>query len=235
MRPHPLAAALLLLSAPAAAQPSRSATAATTQRLSDTLPVLPDVYARRVAQFAAEPVVTGRVVFLGNSITQGGDWPRLLGDSTVVNRGIGGDVTFGVRARLDDVIRRRPSKLFLLIGVNDVSRDIPEAVIAANVRAIVEEVRAGSPETVVYVQSVLPLNSTVTGFPQHYDKGDHVVRLNRLLRGVAAASRARFVDLYPLFLDRQGRLDVRYTRDGLHLNEAGYQRWVAHLRATRSL
>ena len=61
-------AALALLSTAAAAQPP-----ATTQRLSDTLPVLPDVYAQRVARFEAEPVVTGRVVFLGNSITQGGD------------------------------------------------------------------------------------------------------------------------------------------------------------------
>jgi lysophospholipase L1-like esterase len=231
MRPTARAlAALALLSTAAAAQPP-----ATTQRLTDTLPVLPDVYASRLAQFEREPVVTGRVVLLGNSITQGGDWPRLLADSTVVNRGIGGDVTFGVRARLDDVIRRRPSKLFLLIGINDVSKDVPEPVIAANVRAIVEAVKAGSPETAVYVQSVLPLNPTVPGFPQHYDKGDHVVRLNRLLRGVAASAHARFVDLYPLFLDAHGRLDARFTRDGLHLNEAGYARWVAHLKKIGAL
>ncbi len=231
MRAHALALVLLLLTTGTAG----AQTPATTQRLSDTLPVLPDVYARRVAQFESEPVATGRVVFLGNSITQGGDWPRLLGDSTVVNRGIGGDVTYGVRARLEDVIRRRPSKLFILIGINDVSKDIPDAVIAENVRAIVESVRAGSPQTVVYVQSVLPLNPTVPGFPQHYDKPQHVVRLNRLLRAVAASTHARFVDLYPLFLDAQGRLDRRYTGDGLHLNEAGYQRWVAHLRRTSAL
>jgi lysophospholipase L1-like esterase len=85
------------------------------------------------------------------------------------------------------------------------------------------------------VQSVLPLNPTVPGFPQHYDKGDHVVRLNRLLRGVAASAHARFVDLYPLFLDAHGRLDARFTRDGLHLNEAGYARWVAHLKKIGAL
>jgi len=183
----------LLLAAALLATPLGAQAPATTQRLGDTLPVLPDVYASRLAQFEREPVATGRVVFLGNSITQGGDWPRLTGDSTAVNRGIGGDVTFGVRARLDEVIRRRPSKLFLLIGVNDVSKDIPEPVIAANVRAIVEAVRAGSPETAVYVQSVLPLNPAVPGFPQHYDKQDHVVKLNRLLRGVAATTR-QFTD-----------------------------------------
>src|SRR5262245_27465943 len=143
LRSVPAALLLPLLLLPALAE---SQAPATTQRLSDTLPVLPDVYAQRIAQFEREPVATGRVLFLGNSITQGGDWARLTGDSTVVNRGIGGDVTFGVRARLADVIRRRPSKLFLLIGVNDVSKDIPEPVIAENVRAIVAAVRAGSPE-----------------------------------------------------------------------------------------
>jgi len=218
---------LVLLSLPALGGAQASVT---NQRLSDTLPILGDLYAERTAQFEREPVVTGRVVFLGNSITQGGDWARLLGDSTVVNRGIGGDVTYGVRRRLDDVTRRRPAKLFILVGINDVSRDIPEAVIAENYRGIIREVQARSLETAVYVQSVLPLNPAIPGFPQHYDKLDHVLRLNRMLREVAASTRTRFVDLYPVFLDASGRLDARYTTDGLHLNEAGYELWVDQLR-----
>lgn len=203
----------------------------TRQNLYDVGPNMPEHYTARVALFEAEPVVTGRVVFLGNSITEGGDWARLTGDSTAVNRGIGGDVTSGVLRRLDDVVRRRPAKLFLLIGVNDIAKDIPEAVIADNVRKIVDSVRVGSPETAVYVQSVLPVNPTVDRFPQHYDKGDHVLRLNVLLREVATAAGVHYVDLYPVFCDAQGLLDARLTYDGLHLNAAGYERWVAHLRA----
>ena len=201
----------------------------TTQRLSDTLPVLGELYAQRTAEFEREPVVTGRVIFLGNSITQGGDWARLTGDSTAVNRGIGGDVTFGVRRRLGDVTRRRPSKLFVLIGINDISRDVPDAVIAENCRRIIDEVRAKSPETRVYLQSVLPVNPDVPGFPQHYDKQPHVLAVNRRLRRVAASTGARYVDLHALFADPRGRLDARYTGDGLHLNEQGYRRWVGYL------
>ena len=44
---------------------------------------MPEVRSSRLAKFESEPVVTGRVIFLGNSITQGGDWAKLTGDSTV--------------------------------------------------------------------------------------------------------------------------------------------------------
>ncbi len=217
--------ALFLLPAAAGAQ-----SPLTSKRLNDTIPYIMDHHARRLAQFAREPVVTGRVVFLGNSITEGGDWRTLLGDSTVVNRGIGGDITFGVLKRLDEVIRRKPAKLFLLIGINDVAKDIPDVVIADNVRKIVQEVQARSPGTALYVQSVLPVNPEVPGFPQHYDKQEHVTNVNRLLRLVAESTRARFLDLVPVFVDERGRLDARYTGDGLHLNEAGYRQWAEFLR-----
>ena len=105
MRTRTLGWAALLAPAIASAQ------LPTNQRLYDTVTSMPDLRASRIAKFEAEPVSTGRVIFLGNSITQGGDWAKLTGDSTVVNRGIGADVTFGLRTRLDDVTRRKPSKL----------------------------------------------------------------------------------------------------------------------------
>ena len=122
----------------------------TNQRLYDTVTSMPEVRSSRLAKFEAEPVVTGRVIFLGNSITQGGDWAKLTGDSTAINRGIGADVTFGLRTRLDDVTRRKPSKLFVLIGINDISKDIPDAVIAAEYRMLIDSVRARSPQTKIH-------------------------------------------------------------------------------------
>jgi len=202
----------------------------TNQRLYDTVTGMPEVHASRVAKFEAEPVVTGRVIFLGNSITQGGDWPALTADSTVINRGIGADLTFGLRDRLADVTRRKPSKLFILIGINDISKDIPDAVIAAEYRAIIDTVRAQSPATKIFVQSILPLNPTVKNFPQHYDKQPRVVAVNRLLQQVARETHATYIDLWPIFIDKQNHLDASLTGDGLHLNQQGYERWVAFLK-----
>lgn len=221
-----LVAASLML-APALA---RAQSLPTNQRLYDTVTTMPELHASRVAKFEAEPVTMGRVIFFGNSITQGGDWAKLTGDSTVINRGIGADLTFGLRQRLADVTRRKPSKLFILIGINDISKDIPDAVIAAEYRALVDSVRAQSPDTRIFVQSILPLNPTVKNFPQHYDKQSHAVSVNRLLRQMARDTRATYVDLWPIVVNEKGQLDASLTGDGLHLNQQGYERWVAFLK-----
>jgi lysophospholipase L1-like esterase len=224
-----IACAAALLATPASAQ------LPTNQRLYDTVTSMPDLRASRIAKFEAEPVVTDRVIFLGNSITQGGDWAKLTGDSTVINRGIGADITFGLRARLADVTRRKPSKLFVLIGINDISKDIPDAVIAAQYRALIDSVKSQSPQTRIFVQSILPLNPTVKNFPQHYDKPERVVAVNRLIRQMARATGAQYIDLWPIFVDAHGRLDASLTGDGLHLNAQGYERWVRYLTQRRYL
>jgi lysophospholipase L1-like esterase len=203
----------------------------TNQRLSDTVGFLPDYYPQRAAVFEKEPVVTGRIIFLGNSITQIGDWKKLLNDSTVINRGIGGDITFGVLKRLDDVTRRQPSKLFLLIGINDIGKDIPDAVIADNIRKIVLRVQAESPSTKIYLESILPLNPDVPNFPQHYDKQAHVLSTNKLIKQVAEETHCTYINIHDLFTDEQGKLEAKYTVDGLHLSPggSGYIKWVTYL------
>lgn len=217
---------LALIMSPAAV---RAQSEVTNQHLFDTIPFLPEHYSRRVEQFQKQPVRAGKIMFLGDSITEMGKWGQLLGDTTVVNRGIGGDITYGVLKRLDDVIRHRPSKLFIMIGVNDIGKDIPDEVIADNVREIIQRVQAGSPNTEIYLQSILPVNTDYPGFPQHYAKEDHVVHTNALLRIVAAATHTPYVDVYAQLLDSHQRMDVKYALDGLHINPAGYDAWVKYL------
>lgn len=222
---------LVGLFVPAGAAPASAQSPVTNQHLFDTTAFVPEHGRQRMAEFAKQPVVTGRIMFLGDSITEGGDWAGLLGDTTVVNRGISGDITYGVLARLDDVVERRPSKLFILIGINDIGKDIPDNVIADNIRKIIQEVGRRSPETEIILQTLLPVNPTVEGFPQHYDKQEHVRNTNRLLRIVAAATGVTLVDLFEPFLDERHRLDPQFTYDGLHLNDAGYTKWVQVLKA----
>jgi lysophospholipase L1-like esterase len=207
----------------------------TNQNLFDTIPFLVDHYKRKVEQYNNEPVTKGQIVFLGNSITEMGNWAELTGLPNTLNRGIGGDVTFGLLQRVDDVIRRQPSKLFILIGINDIGKDIPDPKIADNCRILIEKVKAGSPSTQIFLQSILPVNPTVRKFPQHYDKEQHIIHTNGLLREVADKTAVRFVNIYPLFLDNQQRLNSSLTADGLHLNQQGYKLWVQFLRETHCL
>jgi lysophospholipase L1-like esterase len=199
------------------------------QRLFDTIPFIPDHYNERMQLFKKQPMTTGQIIFLGNSITEGGPWNELLPDKNILNRGIGGDITFGVLKRLDEIIQRKPTHLFILIGINDIGKDIPDIVIADNCKKIVNRMKAGSPTTKIVLQSILPLNPTVSNFPQHYDKQEHVTNTNRLLRSVAKETGIMFLDLHSIFCDSEKRLKAALTNDGLHLTKKGYDVWTEFL------
>ncbi|TWR25570.1 hypothetical protein FPZ42_13330 [Mucilaginibacter achroorhodeus] len=218
---------LLLLAIPVFAKAQQRPT---NQNLFDTIPFIPDHTTDRLKIFAAQPVKKANVIFFGDSITEMGNWGSLTGDTTTVNRGIGGDITFGALKRLDDIIARQPNKLFILFGINDIGKDIPDAVIADNYFKIIKRVHAKSPQTHIYVQSTLPVNPTHANFPQHYDKGAHVSVVNNLLKAKAKELNFTWVNLAPLFTDKNGLLDNRYTLEGLHLNQDAYKVWVAYLK-----
>ena len=196
----------------------------------DTLPNLPEHYVQRLEKFKKEPIVTGKILFLGNSITEKGNWRKLLKDSTIINRGISGDNTFGVLNRLEDITKRKPSRIFLLIGVNDLSKNIPNEVIIENIFSIVGKIRAASPKTRIFLHSLLPVNPAVKDFPISFAKQENILEINGQLKKYGDVFKFTYIDLHSQFLDKQNALDVRYTLDGLHLNAAGYQRWVLYLK-----
>ncbi len=201
----------------------------------DTVPNLPEHYWVRLEKFKKETVLPGKIVFLGNSITEGGNWRRLLKDSTVINRGISGDNTFGMLARIDEVVALKPSSLFILIGTNDLSKRIPVEAIIENIFAIVSQIKAGSPKTKIFVQSIFPVNETVEKFPTQFNNGSNILIINDQLSRYGERLRYTYVDVYSKLLDDQGRLNKTYTWDGLHLNAAGYQRWVEVLKSLKHL
>lgn len=204
----------------------------TNQRLFDTTGFIPEHYAERIALFAAQKLPKHPIVFLGNSITEMGNWQQLLNDSNVVNRGIGGDITFGVLHRLPEIIAMQPAKVFLLIGINDIGKDIPGAVIAHNIATIVKRLKEGSPHTKIYVESIMPVNPDVPNFPQHYDKQGYILNANKLIKAAMQPLQVPFINIHDLFTDAKGRLNAKYTADGLHLTQTGggYEKWIAFLK-----
>jgi lysophospholipase L1-like esterase len=162
---------------------------------------------------------------LGNSITAGVDWMELLGNPRARNRGISGDITFGVLQRLDEVTEGQPAKVFILIGINDISRNIPDNVILDNYKKIITRIKSASPRTKVYIQTLMPVNNTFTQHKNHYNKDEHIKAVNDGLKALAQEEHVTLVDLHPHFLDSEGRMNKEYTEDGLHLNAAGYKVW----------
>lgn len=196
----------------------------------DTTVNVPDHYQRMTTAFRAEAITTGKVIFLGNSITEGGNWRELFKETPTLNRGISGDNTFGVLARLDEIVRHKPAKLFLLIGVNDLSKNVPPHRIMENIFSIVGRLHAESPKTQLFVQSILPVNPEHKKFLKAFDKQKEIETINAQLKKYADALKYAYIDLHSQFLDSTMKLDLHYTTDGLHLNEAGYKHWANFLK-----
>lgn len=200
------------------------------ENLLDTVPVIPKPIPQRLALFAREHIVPGRIIFLGDSITEMGDWKKALNDSTVINRGVGGDLTRDVLRRLKEITDRNPSKVFILLGINDIGKNVPDAVITNNYLKIIREIHRHSPNTIPYVQSVLPVNPGMLHFPRHYHKQGHILALNKLLASHAKAENYTYIDIFSLFSDENGLLGSQYTYDGLHLRPPAYPIWASYLK-----
>ncbi|WEK19822.1 MAG: GDSL-type esterase/lipase family protein [Candidatus Pedobacter colombiensis] len=189
----------------------------------------PGAYLKNIEAFKAEGITKKDFVFLGNSITAGTNWAKLLDIPNAKNRGISGDITFGVLERLDQVISGKPSKVFVLIGINDVSRNIPDSIILRNYKSIISRIKAGSKKTKIYFYTLLPVNSSFNKFKNHYGKDEHILWLNSEIRKLGD-KKVTIIDLYPHFLDSENHLKADLTHDGLHLKPEGYEVWAEVLK-----
>lgn len=184
-------------------------------------------YNQRYSLFESMPDTPDEIIMLGNSITDGCDWSELFQDPRVKNRGISGDVTEGILYRLGEVTRSKPAKVFLLIGINDLSRNIPADTVFRNICNIAAEIRKESTSTLVFVQSILPVNPAFGRFPNHGDKTPEVLEVNNKLEKWCEANGFRFIDLFHTFTEPgTDYLNPDFTNDGLHLTAKGYLKWA---------
>lgn len=152
---------------------------------------------------------------MGNSGT------TLFKNARVLNRGIGGDTTDGVRARLEPALRGTPSRVFLLIGANDLGLKRPHDQIVENADAIVRRVHDDGRGPELVLQSVMPRQAKFRS---------RIESLNAEYASLAARTGATYLDLWPALSDDEESLRQEFTLDGLHLNGAGYRAWTDVLR-----
>ena len=170
----------------------------------------------------------GALVFLGDSITQG--LCRNEGNSfpgvKVANRGISGDTTRGVLIRLEeDVLSLRPSGIVLLIGTNDLEEKAEPAVIASNVKQIVNALKQHNCRMPVILCQVMPSSETKRR------PAEKIRQINRLVFAqVKGDPQITVLDTWTLFANEQGDAKKPEFPDLLHPNKTGYAKWAAALR-----
>jgi lysophospholipase L1-like esterase len=179
--------------------------------------------ANRRSQFAALTPPPGRMLFLGDSLTQFAEWAEWFPGVPVLNRGIDGDTVRGVLSRLDTAINK-PRAVSLLIGTNDIG-GIGETAdpdkIADAVAELVRAIRSAAPDAPLLVTGVMPRSASFASAIQ---------RLNSRLRVIAEATGATFVDVWPSLADERGEIRPEFSNDRLHLTGEGYRVWVEALR-----
>ncbi len=194
------------------------------------LPILNDslfstYYQQRVSHFKLIPVKENDIVFIGNSITDGAEWSELFNDITIKNRGISGDFSAGILHRINDIVKQKPGKIFLLIGVNDLAWGISTDSVIKNILLTADWIKQESPSTQLFIQSVLPVSDVFKKFIGHTNKTDSILKINSRLKKESENHRYDYIDLHTFFCNKQGKLDGKYTNDGLHLSGEGYILW----------
>ena len=176
---------------------------------------------RRLSQFARFPVSSDGIVFLGDSLIDEGRWEEIFPGRKTLNRGVLADRTEHVLARLDQITSGQPYMIFMMIGTNDLKFGIRPETIISNYREILRSLKNKSPNTKVFVQSLLPRKSN---FQKRIEK------INNHLRILAEETGYSYVDLYPAFLDKDGSIKNEYSNDDLHLLDSGYLKWKELIR-----
>lgn len=170
-----------------------------------------------VLAFCGVPTALAKTVFLGGSQTAG--WKHMGAFKDVVNKAAVSNTTAKILKGLGPVVGLKPEKVFILEGINELYS--PNQAILARYREILLRINKGSPKTMIFVQSVLP----VVNRPDLSNQ--KIMELNAGLKALCAEMHnCVYIDLFSHFAIN-GALNESLTTDGVHLRPDGYKLWQA--------
>jgi len=166
-----------------------------------------------------------RVVFMGNSITEG--WsnlcPEFFENSSHINRGIGGQTTPQMLVRFRaDVVALNPAAVVILAGTNDIAGNTgPSTIemIADNIKSMAEVAKAN--DIKVVLSSVLPAYDYP--WKPGLKPAEKIVALNEILKAYANKNDHVYLDYFSEMADDRNGMIEKYTSDGVHVTEKGYK------------
>jgi lysophospholipase L1-like esterase len=159
-----------------------------------------------------------QIVFVGDSITQGGIWAEFFPQYSVANRGVSGDTAEDILRRMETIYSVNPDFAFLMVGINDLFRGFSVDEVFENYYWIIQNLRRRN--IAVVIQSTFSCSVSVCG-----DRNLMVEELNMRLRDYAVSEQLVYVDINNVIAD-EGGLRTEVTYDGIHLNGLGYRLWV---------
>ncbi len=168
------------------------------------------------------------VIFLGDSLTRSGWWDKLIAGSLITNQGINGDTTEKTLGRIGTIIQKKPEKIFIMVGINDLWQQIDTRVSLEYYRQMLVVLRAKLPKTKIFVQTLIPIHEEL--FSSRYQgtlSNEKIFSFNEKLTHLTREFDASLIDVCSFFLKHSQTkgLDPRHTTDGIHLSGEGYKLW----------
>lgn len=164
-------------------------------------------------------------LFLGDSITDFYPLEEYYDNLPVVNSGVSGNKTADILNNIKErVYQYNPTKIFLLIGTNDLDSTDEDIVDITfdNIKEIVSEIRENRSKASIYVESIYPVNSTIENNTVNNRTNEKIKSLNKKLSNYCNGENCKYINLYDDLINEEGNLKSDYTEDGLHLNSLGY-------------
>ena len=174
----------------------------------------------RYDAFKVLPINNESIVFVGNSITNMNEWWETFSSNhNIVNRGVSGAYSDEALANIEAIAVGKPKKVFFMIGTNDLGtngKNTTEYVLK-HITLLVDRLQKVSPETEIYIQSILPSNNGLRTLAIEQET-------NAALQALCQEKEVTYIDLWEDLLSITK--NQNHTLDGLHLKASGYQIWA---------
>ena len=166
-------------------------------------------------------------VFLGDSLTEYYHLDEFYDDLPTINSGRAGWTTDQILDNIDSLVYiYNPTKVFLLIGTNDIEQGKSINDIVINIEKITKRIKKNRPKTKIYIESLYPVNNTDFEKISHGMVGQRsntiIKKINKEIKKYCNEFDYTYIDVYNNLTDKNGNLKLEYTEEGLHLSSLGY-------------
>jgi lysophospholipase L1-like esterase len=164
-----------------------------------------------------------QIIFVGDSLTEWGNWDELFPNYNTLNFGVAGEKTADILTRIEYLFKYNPSKIFIMMGINDLGENITLYEVAENYNKVIAKLSNNWKETQIFILSTLPVD--VRRWTNIGLNKDNIKMLNTNISSIAQKHNITYIDMVYAFSDKNGYLKPSLTSDGLHLNPKGYEVW----------
>ncbi len=172
----------------------------------------------RAEVYSKIPISKNEIIFIWDSITEWFPIDKYIKNRNILVMGISWNESIDIKERILNIASRKPKKIFLMIGANDLRLWASEDILFENMKEIVSIIRKNSRQTKIYLESILPTGWIFSGMMPR------IIKYNNLMKDYSRKEWLGYIDIYQ-YLYNDGFIKDSFSYDWLHLTSKGYIVW----------